>query len=714
MNKPNYEQLEERLQLLESRFRLRHDAEKVSQTLFQISNAVNTTEDLDSLYASIHRILGKVLDLPNFFIALYDPGTRTIVFPYCVDQYDAIVLEASAFEEDRCLTGEVIVSGRPLFLMEKDLKIRQAQGRIRGTMPRQWIGVPLRTSNRIVGVMAVQSYTDPDCFQKKDMDLLVSVSHQIAVAIEIKRAEQDLSASKMRFQKLTETVRDVIWSMDFEMNYTYISPVAAKVQGWSEQELKTLKVTDVLTPESLAEAQSILGDELVRASETRDYSRSQTLIVEMYRKDGSTLWAEITVRFELDKDGLPCGLLGVTRDVSEQKAAQEALVETEKKYRAIIETTDTGYVVLDNQGTVLDANANYVRFTGRDQVTSIMGRSVMEWTAEHCRSRLIKELHTCFAAGGIRHLEIDCVDLSGKVIPIELNAAMVETQKGRQVMALCLDISDRNHARDLMIQSEKMVSLAGLAAGMAHEINNPLAGILQNTQVVLNRTTKNLDANVSAARSLGISLEDIRAYMEKRGITGQLSAIQDAGVRVARIVENMLCFSRQGRCHFSTHRLDEILDNTLEIIAKDYRRDKEFRFSSIAVVRDYDPCLPQVMCEASTLQQVFINILANGADAMAQSGLYAKSGSDSPTFFLRTRQMGNMAVVEIQDNGPGMNEEDKKHVFEPFFTTKGAGAGTGLGLSLSRFIVTRNHNGALEVTSSPGKGTTFSIKIPIA
>jgi signal transduction histidine kinase len=251
---------------------------------------------------------------------------------------------------------------------------------------------------------------------------------------------------------------------------------------------------------------------------------------------------------------------------------------------------------------------------------------------------------------------------------------------------------------------------------MAHEINNPLAGILQNTQVALNRITADLEANHALARSVGVDFGRVRGYMERRGVVQCLLTIREAGMRAARIVENMLCFSRRDKAHFAPHHLGEILEKALEITAQDYRREKGFPFACIRVTREFDPCLPQVMCEGSTLQQVFINILSNGADAMACRYGDPGNGSPecgSPEFVIKTRQEGCVAFVDIQDNGPGMREEDRKRVFEPFFTTKELGFGTGLGLSLSRFIVTRNHGGTLDVSSTPGRGTTFTVGIPI-
>jgi len=279
------------------------------------------------------------------------------------------------------------------------------------------------------------------------------------------------------------------------------------------------------------------------------------------------------------------------------------------------------------------------------------------------------------------------------------------------VEALSLKKREDEKARleEMMIQSEKMMSIGGLAAGMAHEINNPLAGILQNSQVIQNRLKNKLPANVSAARELGLELDDIQAYMEKRDIYKMIDSVLDAGKRAAAIVTNMLSFSRKSTSGFIAEDICGLMDKTLELAGSDYNLKKKFDFKKIIIKKDYATKIPPISCKASEIQQVFFNILSNGAQAMM-------SGEETPTpcFELKIFRQEDMVNVEIKDNGPGMKEDTKKRIFEPFFTTKSVGEGTGLGLAVSYFIVTENHKGRIEVESKPFKGTKFTIHLPIA
>ena len=268
------------------------------------------------------------------------------------------------------------------------------------------------------------------------------------------------------------------------------------------------------------------------------------------------------------------------------------------------------------------------------------------------------------------------------------------------------DVTEHVHMEEVMIQSEKMLSVGGLAAGMAHEINNPLAGILQNTSVIKNRLQKDLLPNKEASESLGIDMDVIRSYCESRDLPNLLSNIENAGKRAATIVRDMLDFSRMGRGDFSSYDIPKLLDEAVNLASTDYDLKKKFDFKKIIIERKYDNNVKPALCEKSKIQQVFFNILQNGAHAMRENK------DRAPEFILRIKEINDYVQIQIEDNGPGMEKEQCKRIFEPFYTTKPVGKGTGLGLSVSYFIVTENHKGNLSVESTPGKGTKFIIQIP--
>ncbi|ACS81197.1 PAS domain-containing protein [Maridesulfovibrio salexigens] len=271
-----------------------------------------------------------------------------------------------------------------------------------------------------------------------------------------------------------------------------------------------------------------------------------------------------------------------------------------------------------------------------------------------------------------------------------------------------MDITDRKRTEQLMIQTEKMMSIGGLAAGMAHEINNPLAGILGHSQNIRNRLFNSTKANIRAAEKHGIDLQQIQDYMTDREIPRMIDGIRTAGNRAAKIVSNMLSFSRQSEKEYSLHNIKNILEKAIELSASDYNLEKLYDFRQIKIIREYDPEIPPIYCEGTEIQQVLMNLLKNGAEAMRDKDY----DQESPQFICRVSKTPQEVVVEIEDNGPGIDYTTRSRIFEPFYTTKDVGKGTGLGLSVSYFIITSHHNGSMTVDSSPGNWTRFTIRIP--
>lgn len=270
------------------------------------------------------------------------------------------------------------------------------------------------------------------------------------------------------------------------------------------------------------------------------------------------------------------------------------------------------------------------------------------------------------------------------------------------------DITEKVKMEEMVIQSEKMLSVGGLAAGMAHEINNPLSGILTATQVLENRLIKDLPANIEAAEECGTSFAAVKEYINKRELPSVLENINESGARAANIVSGMLSFSRKSEFIFTQCNIIELMNKTIELAATDYDLKTKFDFKKIKITRNYGPDTPEIKCESSKIQQVFLNILINGAHAMAE-----RTDNENPEFIINIAPRKKDLKIEICDNGPGIPSDIKGRIFEPFFSTKEIGVGTGLGLSVSYFIITDQHKGTLEVRSKKGKGTTFIICIPL-
>ena len=391
----------------------------------------------------------------------------------------------------------------------------------------------------------------------------------------------------------------------------------------------------------------------------------------------------------------------------------DSLQESEKKYKNLFDSSLDAILLLDPEKGYLDCNPAAVKMFGTGSKKQFLNLSPFEISPDFQpdgmpSSKKMNRVLSLILENGSALFEWTHRRLDGREFIASVMATQVKVGGQLVIQETIRDISEHRQAQEMMIQSEKMLSVGGLAAGMAHEINNPLAGMLQTADLMTKRLTNDrLPANLQAAREAGLDMADIRSFMEKRDIFRMLQTMKNTGLRMAGIVNNMLSFARKSDAQTALHDLTELLDKTFELATTDFDLKKNYDFKTIKLNRIYEKDLPLVPCEGAKIQQVFLNILRNGAQAMQDAG------TGNPEFTIRTYVKKQSFCVEIKDNGPGMDKLIRKRVFEPFYTTKPVGVGTGLGLSVSYFIITENHKGQMSVDSSPGRGATFIISLPL-
>lgn len=266
------------------------------------------------------------------------------------------------------------------------------------------------------------------------------------------------------------------------------------------------------------------------------------------------------------------------------------------------------------------------------------------------------------------------------------------------------DITKRLQVQELMVQTEKMVSLGSIAAGIAHEVNNPLAGVSQNTQVIMQRLTKDIPANRRAAEEVGLDLKVLQNYLEKREIITMLDSVVVSTEKAAKIVKEMLDFSYRAKSITRLCDVEELINKTVQLIKSDYSLKKNYNSAKVNILKKNNSQKNLIECDPVKLQQVFFNLLKNAIQAL--------KGFDEPKIEIRWAECNDMLKIEFEDNGPGIAEPQRKKIFEPFYTTKDIGEGTGLGLSISYFIITDNHKGKMSLSSIPGRGSCFIVELP--
>jgi PAS domain S-box-containing protein len=303
----------------------RKRAEQVTRTLSAISDAVNTSKDLRELYATIHLILGEIIDLRNFFIALYHEKSQRISFPYFIDQFDSDIVYADQFSLENSLTGEVILAEKPIFLNQADLQQRVAENRIIGTAPKIWLGVPLKIKSEVIGVMAAQRYDALHDFDEIDLEVLHSVSDQVALAIERKRHGKEIVAGEKKYRNIIESIEDGYYEIGLDGHLVLANRALCDMIGYSEQQLIGMKPTGYMSEQTIKNVAKGV------AATLSGKQSKKTLELVFHCKDGNILYAETVISAILNEDGETTGCRGIARDITERKSAEKSKKALEEK-----------------------------------------------------------------------------------------------------------------------------------------------------------------------------------------------------------------------------------------------------------------------------------------------------------------------------------------------------------------------------------------------
>ncbi len=515
------------------------------------------------------------------------------------------------------------------------------------------------------------------------------------------RAKESIRESELKFRTIFESAPYAITISDPTGRYIDINPMGCKENGLPLEQLIGRRP---------GELPAMFRQEISHETMLRQKLQTRgTLIneeVEIFRPLDNTRKTIILSTNTLQISGESC-VIAIATDITNRKLAEEELKKARNYISNIIDSMPSVLIGVDRDGKVTQWNMTAKTITGIE-ATDARGKSLPDVFPRMAQE--MKKIEESIRTGEIKKdkkksrpseqgISYDHVTIY-PLIANGVEGAVIRID----------DITDQVRLEEMMIQSEKMLSVGGLAAGMAHEINNPLAGMIQTANVMENRLTRDtMPANCAAAAKAGTDMEAIRAFMEAREIPRMITAIKESGSRVAEIVSNMLSFARKGDTHSSPQDMAELMDKTLELASTDYDLKKKYDFRQIEIVKKYQENLPNVLCEGSKIQQVLLNILTNGAQAMQEE----RKKKPRFTLSLAHDKEARQACITIEDNGPGMVKEVRDRVFEPFFTTKPEGQGTGLGLSVSYFIITENHRGTMKVESEPGKGTKFTICLPM-
>lgn len=523
---------------------------------------------------------------------------------------------------------------------------------------------------------------------------------------ELNRAENALRESEMKFKAVME--QSTLPMLILDMQGTLVDANESWMKMWSADIKAAIGKYNILEDPPLDGIKPLLNRAFTgEALDFPEYYYDR----ELAGREGGDLW--ITGRAYPLKDGAGRvnNIVIIIEDITKRKMAEEALRVSEEKFRNIFYNMTVGYFRTGIDGSLIDINPACLKtfgFSGVEDArerlnntTSGVYSSRNEW--QMVRDRMLSGAGSFSGIVNLRRS--DGTEFKGG-----LNMRLISGPDGdpQFIEGLVDDVTEREKTQEMLIQSEKMITVAGLAAGMAHEINNPLGIIMQNAENALHRMLDDLPGNIAAAEAAGTDLNKIKEYVKSRRVDQYLGAVRDAGGRAAKIVSNMLKFSRGTESKFDYLNVNVIIDKALDLASNDYDLAKNYDFRNIKITREYGE-LPDIPCAETQLEQVFLNLLKNSAEAMFESG----KAIGEHKIIVKTVHQNGYIKIEFKDNGPGMDAATKKRVFEPFFTAGKVGGGTGLGLSVSYHIIVTGHGGSITVESEPGEGTRFIISLPV-
>lgn len=364
--------------------------------------------------------------------------------------------------------------------------------------------------------------------------------------------------------------------------------------------------------------------------------------------------------------------------------ALEKLRQSEIRYRTILEETGDGYFETDLSGNFILANDAMCRLIGYSK-EELVGMNYRVFTPEENVRAAFEAYNRVYRTGQpLRDFLYEIIRKDGSRRFVENTVFPIKSENGEVIgfRGISRDVTERKRGEEERKQLEqraylasRLASIGEMASGIAHEVNNPLTGVIGYAQLLLGRQ----------------DLPD--------DVKHDLQVINEGAQRVADILKRMLTFARQRKPERKYVDINEILDNTI------YLRAYHLKSSNIEVTTHFDCDLPMTMADAGQLQQVFLNLIINAETEMK----LARGGGK---LLIKTERVDNVIRISFKDNGPGIAKENLERIFEPFFTTREVGQGTGLGLSVCHGIVTE-HKGRIYAKSKPGKGATFIVELPV-
>ncbi len=494
-----------------------------------------------------------------------------------------------------------------------------------------------------------------------------------------KDSQERLRTSEEKYHALMNCAGDAILLSDVNGHILEANKKAQRLFGHARKDFPHIQVPYNLHPEKEHKRVIAAFKKIVRKGIGH---LNNTFIL---KKNGKTVSVDITgsvIEYQGEKV-----VQGIFRDITERKKAEALLKKSEEQYRSIFENTGTATVMINDNKMISLVNTGFEKLSGYTK-QEIEGK--MSWTRFVAEDDLkkMKQRRISGKTGndvGPNSYEFKFIDRQERIKDAIITMSVIPGTKKR--IGSIIDISKHKKLEEQLHHARRMESIGTLAGGIAHDFNNNLTVIIGCSELV----------------KMKIS--------EENPLYPYIAQISEAGKSSAQLTQSLLTFSRKQLIHLTRANLGEIITNTKKLLSRIIREDIELN-----VVLPPDKDLT-IFADRGQIEQILMNLSTNARDAMPEGGLITikadmvELAADFINKYGDNGKPGKYALISVTDTGTGIQEKVLKRVFEPFFTTKNVGEGTGLGLSIIYGIV-KKHNGYIDVSSLPGKGTTFTVYLP--
>ena len=507
---------------------------------------------------------------------------------------------------------------------------------------------------------------------------VASVFADIHDITDLQMAEEALRQSEDRYQTVLDEMEDSYYEVDLAGNFTFFNDATCRQLGYSREELMGMNYRVITTPDDVENVYKTFNQIYLTGQPIRAFTGK------IVRKDGDTGLGEISV-FPLRNDkGEIIGFRGVAHDVTKRMQMVEALRQSEDRYRTVLDEMEDSYYEVDLAGNFTFFNDATCRQLGYSR-EELMGMNYRVYTPKDDVQRVYKAFNQIYRTGKpLRGSPTERIRKNGTRLFAEGSAFPLRNERGEIIgfRGVISDITELKQAEEEKRQMEQKAQLASrlacvgeLASGVAHEINNPLTGVIGYTHLLLAR--KDIP-------------QDIRRDLE---------TINDGAQRVADIIKKLLAFAGQQKPVQRLTNINETISTILDL------QSYELASNNIKVAFQPARDLPMTIVDPGQLQQVFLNLIINAGTEM-------KLAHGRGKLSIKTEHINNTIRISFKDNGPGIAKKNLGKIFNPFFTTREVGRGTGLGLSVCHGILTE-HKGKIWAESKLGIGATFIVELPI-